>query len=152
MTWRPLWSLGRSLREKQFPDLKRLESEDQRRNAMKTCRRNLYRRHRAVRILSWGLPFSFAVQLWLIYVGAVTVLVGQLLIDVEGILVLLCMIWLYVPRLRYSLREYLNEIGLPTCLACGYDLTGLTEPRCPECGKPFAAGRLHHVKNAQNPA
>ncbi len=23
------------------------------------------------------------------------------------------------------------------CLQCGYDLTGLTEPRCPECGTPF---------------
>lgn len=23
------------------------------------------------------------------------------------------------------------------CRQCGYDLTGLTEPRCPECGKPF---------------
>lgn len=23
------------------------------------------------------------------------------------------------------------------CLNCGYDLTGLTEPRCPECGKPL---------------
>ena len=23
------------------------------------------------------------------------------------------------------------------CHRCGYDLTGLTEPRCPECGQPF---------------
>jgi len=27
------------------------------------------------------------------------------------------------------------------CQACGYDLTGLSEPRCPECGTPFASGR-----------
>jgi hypothetical protein len=25
----------------------------------------------------------------------------------------------------------------PICDKCGYDLTGLTEPRCPECGTPF---------------
>jgi hypothetical protein len=25
-----------------------------------------------------------------------------------------------------------------TCVKCGYNLTGLTEPRCPECGTPFA--------------
>jgi hypothetical protein len=25
------------------------------------------------------------------------------------------------------------------CLHCGYSLQGLTEPRCPECGMPFAA-------------
>jgi hypothetical protein len=23
------------------------------------------------------------------------------------------------------------------CRRCGYSLTGLTEPRCPECGQPF---------------
>ncbi len=23
------------------------------------------------------------------------------------------------------------------CINCGYNLTGLTEPRCPECGQPF---------------
>ena len=23
------------------------------------------------------------------------------------------------------------------CARCGYDLQGLTEPRCPECGTPF---------------
>lgn len=26
------------------------------------------------------------------------------------------------------------------CVKCGYALTGLTEPRCPECGKPFDPG------------
>ncbi len=23
------------------------------------------------------------------------------------------------------------------CIDCGYNLTGVTEPRCPECGQPF---------------
>ena len=26
------------------------------------------------------------------------------------------------------------------CLGCGYDLRGLPEPRCPECGRPFDPG------------
>ncbi|MCC6360932.1 MAG: GNAT family N-acetyltransferase [Phycisphaerales bacterium] len=29
----------------------------------------------------------------------------------------------------------------PTCLICGYDLRGLPEPRCPECGHPFPVAR-----------
>jgi len=31
------------------------------------------------------------------------------------------------------------------CISCGYNLTGLTEPRCPECGAPATA----HWQNAQ---
>jgi len=30
----------------------------------------------------------------------------------------------------------------PTCLACGYTLTGLRENRCPECGKAFSLEEL----------
>ena len=33
-------------------------------------------------------------------------------------------------------REYRRrDIGL--CVNCGYNLEGLTEPRCPECNTPF---------------
>jgi hypothetical protein len=28
------------------------------------------------------------------------------------------------------------------CLECGYNLTGLSEPRCPECGTPFDPAKL----------
>jgi rubrerythrin len=30
-----------------------------------------------------------------------------------------------------------NEPTPQTCPNCGYDLWGLPEPRCPECGEPF---------------
>jgi hypothetical protein len=29
------------------------------------------------------------------------------------------------------------------CIACGYSLRGLPEPRCPECGRPFDPNRMH---------
>lgn len=32
------------------------------------------------------------------------------------------------------LREKLNEWGYATCTHCGYDLTGVTSRKCPECG------------------
>jgi len=35
-------------------------------------------------------------------------------------------------------------IGL-CCPACGYNLTGLTEPRCPECGRAFDVAELFHT-------
>ena len=43
------------------------------------------------------------------------------------------------PRVRRLTREYLNAHGLPICLHCGYNLRGLSQPRCPECGRAFEA-------------
>lgn len=62
-----------------------------------------------------------------------------------GVLVLLLfhgydMLWRR-PALRL-LRRRLNELGRPVCAQCGYDLRGQTEPRCPECGRPFDRGLL----------
>jgi len=47
--------------------------------------------------------------------------------------------WLWiVPRLYAKhLRKLMVEHGVEICIKCGYDLHGLTEPRCPECGTPF---------------
>ena len=40
--------------------------------------------------------------------------------------------WIY-KILRWRI---VVEDGI-TCAHCGYNLTGLPEPRCPECGQPF---------------
>ncbi|MEM9295949.1 MAG: hypothetical protein AAGA57_09120 [Planctomycetota bacterium] len=29
-----------------------------------------------------------------------------------------------------------------TCPSCGYDLRGITQPQCPECGQPFVVTTL----------
>ena len=39
--------------------------------------------------------------------------------------------------IRQRLREQLNAAGKPVCMACGYDLRAVSEPRCPECGLKF---------------
>ena len=36
-----------------------------------------------------------------------------------------------------SLPRYRDAGGMPRCEGCEYILTGLTESRCPECGRPF---------------
>ncbi|GJM26853.1 MAG: hypothetical protein DHS20C16_32680 [Phycisphaerae bacterium] len=41
---------------------------------------------------------------------------------------------------RRSLRRQLIALSEPTCLACGYDLTGNESGRCPECGFSTASG------------
>ncbi len=47
--------------------------------------------------------------------------------------------YLYLRLIRHSvqaaLREELARRGIPVCLNCGYNMRGLLEPRCPECGQ-----------------
>ncbi|MGE3181608.1 MAG: hypothetical protein AB7N71_08255 [Phycisphaerae bacterium] len=52
----------------------------------------------------------------------------------SGIVVLT---WLWRQKCRRFLRERLIEQGVPVCIPCGYDLRGLSENRCPECGAEF---------------
>lgn len=46
-------------------------------------------------------------------------------------------LWIRREHIEQSLREQLIRRGHPICTECGYDLKGLTDPRCPECGTPF---------------
>lgn len=36
-----------------------------------------------------------------------------------------------------AVREEMVARGYPICVGCGYDITGLIEPRCPECATLF---------------
>jgi len=51
----------------------------------------------------------------------------------------LLVILLMVPPIRRSLfeRKRARRMSRNECLACGYSLIGLLEPRCPECGVGF---------------
>ena len=42
--------------------------------------------------------------------------------------------WIGIRFLSKRRRSY---VRLGFCVRCGYNLHGLTEPRCPECGTPF---------------
>ena len=56
-------------------------------------------------------------------------------------LVATCFLWRESPSER---AERLNASGRDgvVCPTCGYNLTGLTEPRCPECGSQFTLDQL----------
>lgn len=40
-------------------------------------------------------------------------------------------------RTRRAIRMELARRGIPVCVQCGYDIRGLPENRCPECGEAF---------------
>ena len=45
--------------------------------------------------------------------------------------------WIWRRPLRDQIRRELIKRGILICQRCGYNLTGLAEPRCPECGTTF---------------
>ncbi len=73
-------------------------------------------------------------------------------LGLSWIAVILVAVWLYgwleVLRIRLlhdstrkSLRRRLNRIGLPTCVACGYNMKGITTGVCSECGAAQAGSK-----------
>lgn len=44
--------------------------------------------------------------------------------------------------IRLTTRAILQQTRLSHCRECGYQLAGLTQPRCPECGTPFDPAAL----------
>ena len=61
------------------------------------------------------------------------------------IMACVCVQTLFGIALRRSVmqhvRKQLNELGLPVCMLCGYDLTGNVSGTCPECGQPSTGPR-----------
>lgn len=53
----------------------------------------------------------------------------------------LCSIWPVLAFSRGPWRRSGRRIK-GFCLGCGYNLTGLVEPRCPECGRPTPPGQI----------
>jgi len=63
--------------------------------------------------------------------------VGGCFAGLAGATIGLAIQYLFRKPLRKYLREQLNAKGVPICIACGYDLRGQVDPRCPECGTAF---------------
>ena len=75
-------------------------------------------------------PFSFAGPLWKVESSFFRLPVWPLVIP------------LMIPPIRDSIRERRRSGRKKRneCLECGYNLTGLIEPRCPECGTAITTG------------
>lgn len=135
-----------------FPELKRFPDDASRRAAASEFQAR-------VGVFNWrfGLLLLLAIPLgllapWLsgrlqawLPLGSATlgVVVGCGLFGLlQGALFATVINWSYRKPLQRFLRLKLNSLGVPTCLHCGYDTRGLHQPRCPECGRPFARGAV----------
>jgi hypothetical protein len=86
--------------------------------------------------------FKTGAQLWSIMPATLTMLLT------------LAMTWLYRRQIRRHVRRQLNKRGIRVCMGCAYQLEGLTEPRCPECGigsglNPRGCGRGSSLGSAR---
>ncbi len=64
---------------------------------------------------------------------------------VNLLLFLLLAVLCAMPALGWFLllnARSLEASGIPYCLRCGYNLTGITSARCPECGGPTTPNSL----------
>ena len=115
-----------------FPDLTRIESASARRTLWRSAFRPVSD--------SWAYRASIILP----YTGCLfALLVGPRIVDIWIVVVVAAFLmtlsypaalWPVRRRITHNLRRILNERGLPTCLKCGYDLTGIESGVCPECG------------------
>lgn len=125
-----------------LPEITLLEDEDERVLVMRALTRQMMR----------------SVKLWLAVIGysvLIGILGGSILPIIRslgvppqahppiggaviGFVAVSCLAWILKPEAQRRLRAMLRERGVAVCMACGYDLRGTPEPRCPECGQPAA--------------
>jgi hypothetical protein len=123
------------------PELRYFKSRDGLREAKRA-----FRNHRFYKRRVWALAAVVAVVCggmsavairWLVSIGLsmwLAMIINTVACAIFGSLASL-FLW-YRPYVRF-LRHYLQGRGVAVCLKCGYNLRGLAEPRCPECGSAY---------------
>ena len=129
---------------KWFPDLQRVESGSAQDALWSAAYRPVLRSpaywlialvtHVAAQIVI-GVPFARLARHW----GFYSQPVGFMLPSVVAVLAVVLIVWLVRRRITRNLREELTKQGMPTCVKCGYNLTGNVSGTCPECGKKVKA-------------
>ena len=75
--------------------------------------------------------------------------VRALLLDLTSVMWVAVLGYVVVVRLTILFVKPVRRVGVAPglrCHQCGYLLTGLLEPRCPECGRPFDPSLLDNVE------
>lgn len=134
---------------KYIPELGRYESADVAKTAWRSAWKRVFKRGRswAFGLLILGIAPALiglsmhALRRW-IGIPISPILMSGLVGGVVGGSIGLALQLSFRKPVRRYLREDLVGRGIPICVECGYDLRGLSESRCPECGAAFDAGLL----------
>lgn len=125
-----------------LPELSHFRSVYECQDALQKAREDpqIRRRTKAVTTLNWIVVFAACLAIVWCTDSYSAMLAGAVLLG--GALVAAEHYLLFRTHTQRSLRRQLVERGVPICVACGYDLRGQLEPRCPECGTPCAPSIL----------
>jgi hypothetical protein len=122
---------------KRFPELAQLENNRQRNEAVKAAQQPVTGKYffgmfgiQLIVIIvtrDWERRLGIEGTLWLFPIQIALLGIGYLLWHeaING------------KKVARAIRKKINEFGTPVCIECGYLLTAITEPRCPECGEPY---------------
>ena len=110
--------------------------------------------HAQVTWNEWRRQLTFVSIFWSLGVGSIVGLVLAMMTDEENLgLVFAGLFWFvsWIPSTALIWRETAREraarlravaVGTLACPHCGYNLTGLHEARCPECGTQYTLNEL----------
>jgi uncharacterized paraquat-inducible protein A len=130
-------------RTKLFPELLLLDGVAERNQLLRDAKRQMKHRGWYSAAVCVGViasilaPQYFERRIGAYFSVARTRLLGILVTGLAVAAVVWAIQRLWYKPLRDQIRRELIERGIPVCLRCGYNLTGLSEPRCPECGTSF---------------
>jgi hypothetical protein len=95
----------------------------------------------------FGLAIGMAMKKAMPYETELAVC-GGALTGVVAWIFLSIFVWRETPAERAARMSRANADAL-VCPTCGYNLTGLHEPRCPECGTKFTLNELYAAQPAR---
>lgn len=101
----------------------------------------------------WRRQLTFVSVLWSLGAGSIVGLALGMLANEEVGLLFVGLVWFvsWIPSTALIWRETAREravrlravaVGTLACPHCGYNLTGLHEARCPECGTQYTLNEL----------
>ncbi len=125
--------------ERLFPELTRLKTQKERRKLLAAAERRGVGSGKRIAFILLVTAICFAALglLWRWWPQAESMSGAAVTGAIAGGMATLTAQVLWRRPLQREIRRELNSRGIPLCVHCGYDLTGLPERRCPECGTPF---------------
>jgi hypothetical protein len=134
--------------DESFPELARFKSVFDCQAALVRAQEDprIQQLNRITKTANWLIVL--AVGLAMLYSTNDTLLTTLAAVGVGGCLLVIENRVFFRTHLKRSIREQLADMGVPICIACGYDLRGQIEMRCPECGVPCPPPRAIPVKES----